>query len=84
MDKNGNLSKIENFNYFKSYPTSAVLNAADNLEILEVNFDTAVQILETRFGQKDMIINQNMNRFLNLSPIYKSSDIFRLKNFMMI
>ena len=51
----------------------------DSLEILEINFDTAVQILENDFDQKDVIINHHVNRFLNLSPIYKSSDIFRLK-----
>ena len=77
--KNDNLSKTEKINCLKSYLTSIALNAVDELEISEVNYDTAVQILETHFIQKDMIIDHHMNKLLNLSPIFKSCDIFRLK-----
>ena len=73
------LSKIEKFNYLRSYLSSTTLTAIDGLEISETNYDTAINILQNRFGQKDIIINDHVNKLLNLSPVYKSSDIFKLK-----
>lgn len=80
IHENCSLSKTEKFNYLKSYLIGPAASAIKGLEISDANYDTALSILEQRFGQKDIIINQHMNNLLNLSPVYKASDISGLKS----
>ncbi|XP_054706599.1 uncharacterized protein LOC129216409 [Uloborus diversus] len=79
IHENETLSKTEKFNYLKSYLGGPAANAIAGFEISDENYDSALQILKERFGQKDVIINSHMNKLLNLSPVYKITDIPKLK-----
>ncbi|GFQ97794.1 uncharacterized protein TNCT_347811 [Trichonephila clavata] len=52
--------------------------AIEGFEINELNYDSAVE-LKKRFGNKEVIINNHMNKLLNLLLVYKSKDIPKLK-----
>ncbi|GFR22320.1 uncharacterized protein TNCT_715371 [Trichonephila clavata] len=56
-----------------------LLKQFKGLEINELNYDSAVELLKKRFGNKEVIINNHMNKLLNLLPVYKSNDIPKLK-----
>ncbi|XP_054706547.1 uncharacterized protein LOC129216358 [Uloborus diversus] len=79
IHENETLSKTEKFNYLKSYLGGPAANAIAGFEISDENYDSALQILKERFGKKDVIINSHMNKLLNLSPVYKITDIPKLK-----
>ncbi|XP_054716907.1 uncharacterized protein LOC129226330 [Uloborus diversus] len=79
IHENETLSKTEKFNYLKSYLGGPAANAIAGFEISDENYDSALQILKERFGQKDVIINSHVNKLLNLSPVYKITDIPKLK-----
>lgn len=72
------LSKIEKFNFLKSYLAGTATKAIEGFEINEWNYDFAVELLTKRFGNKEEII-KHMHKLLNLSPVSKSNDIPSLK-----
>ena len=76
---NESLSKIEKFNYLKSCLGGNAASAVEGFTISEENYDSALNILEKRFGRKDVIINSHMERLLNLTPVHKANDIPKLK-----
>lgn len=39
------------------------------------NYDHAIDLLQNRFGRKDLLINAHMTKLLNLCPVKKSQDV---------
>lgn len=39
------------------------------------NCDVAVELLQNRFGRKDIVISAHMSKLLNLAPVKRSSDV---------
>ncbi|KFM62154.1 hypothetical protein X975_06179, partial [Stegodyphus mimosarum] len=76
---NESLTKIEKFNYLKSYLCGNAAHTIEGFCISEQNYDEAVEILKNRFGRKDIIINSHMQKLLNLTPVTKTSDILKLR-----
>ena len=60
------LLKVETFNYKLSYLDGSVLNAKGGSEISESSYNTALKILENRYGTKDIIINHHINKLLKV------------------
>ena len=76
---NESLSKIQNFNYLRSFLGGPAQAAIEGFEITENNYDAALNILQEHFGSKE-----HFNKLLNLSPIYTNKMILRnLENYMM-
>ena len=52
-----NYKKIEKFNYFKSKLSGDVLKAISGLLLSNNNYDIAIDILKTKFGRDQELIN---------------------------
>lgn len=44
------------------------------------NYDTAVDLLQGRFGRKDIVISAHMSKLLILTPVKRSSDVVALRH----
>ena len=65
---NESLSKIDKFNYLKSLLEGAASRAIQGLTLSSSNYDSAVEILEQRFGRPQQIISAHMNEILKIQP----------------
>ncbi|GBM37677.1 hypothetical protein AVEN_138330-1 [Araneus ventricosus] len=62
------LSKVEKFNYLRSYLSANALRAIEGFSISDENYDSVVEILKNRFCRRDIIIHAHMNKLPNLPP----------------
>ncbi|GFQ67380.1 DUF1758 domain-containing protein [Trichonephila clavata] len=76
---NSNLNDVDKFSYLKSVVTSDAELANQGLTLTPENYAKAVKILEDKFGRKELIVDNHMNRLLNLSPVRKSFDVIALR-----
>lgn len=74
------LCKREKFTYLRSYLTGAAARAVAGLAITDSNYDAAVELLQNRFGRKDIVISAHMSKLLSLTPVKKSSDVVALRH----
>lgn len=79
IHSNSALCKKEKFTYLKTYLTGTAARAVAGLTLTDSNYDAAVDILRSRFGRKDLIVNAHMSKLLNLTPVKKSSDVSALR-----
>lgn len=79
VHNNADLTKVEKFNYLKSYLRESALDAVEGFSISDANYDSAIDILENRFGRRDVLINAHMNSFLDLQPVRSANDLKGLR-----
>lgn len=72
---NDALCKREKFTYLKTYLTGQAAKAVAGLMLTDENYDNAIELLQNRFGRKDVVISAHMSKLLNLTPVKKSSDV---------
>jgi len=60
------LSKIDKFNYLNSLLEGSAAAALQGLSLTEGNYDDALDILKTRFGNPQQIITGHMEELLKL------------------
>ena len=77
---NDALCKREKFTYLRSYLTGAAARAVAGLTMTDDNYDAAVELLQNRFGRKDILVSAHMSKLLNLSPVKRSSDVAALRH----
>ena len=65
---NESLSKIDKFNYLKSLLEGPASRAIQGLTLSILNYDSAVEILEERFGKPQQIISAHMDEILKVQP----------------
>ena len=80
IHNNETLCKKEKFTYLKSYLTGAAARAVTGLTITDANYDAAIEMLQKRFGRKDIVVSAHMSKLLNLTPVKKSTDIVALRH----
>lgn len=68
VHQNPNLTKTDKFSYLRSYLTGAAANVVAGLPLTKASYDNAIQLLQNRFGRKDLVINAHMTKLLNLNP----------------
>ena len=68
VHENVSLSKIDKFNYLRSLLEGAASRAIQGLTLSSDNYDSAVEILEQRFGKTQQIISAHMKEILKLQP----------------
>lgn len=76
---NDALCKREKFTYLKTYLSGAAAKVVAGLMLTDANYDSAIALLQSRFGRKDLVISAHMSRLLNLNPVKKSSDVHALR-----
>ena len=45
------------------------------LAITNANYEEAITILKTRFGNKQMIVNKHTDDLINMAPVYSNHDL---------
>ena len=63
------LTEVEKFNYLRSLLDGAAYDAIAGLTFSSVNYKEAVQILQKRFGDEQLIINRHMEALLRVDPV---------------
>ena len=66
-------------NYLLRYLTEEALKFLQGLKLSEPNYSTAIEILEKRYGNKQVLISTHMNKLLNLSNSGKLNDLKYLR-----
>ena len=66
-------------NYLLSYLTEKALKTIQGLKLSEPNYSTAIEILQKRYGDKQVLISSHMNKLLNLSNSGKLNDLKYLR-----
>lgn len=59
--------------------TGKATNVIEGLALTDTNYESAIEMLQGRFGQKDLLINAHVNKLLNLTPVKRASDIMALR-----
>ncbi|XP_024119392.1 uncharacterized protein LOC112140627 [Oryzias melastigma] len=80
IHKNDALSKTEKFTYLRSYLSGAAARTIAGLTMTDINYDAAIELLQSRFGRKDIVISAHMSKLLNLTPVKRSSDVVALRH----
>ncbi|GFW03838.1 uncharacterized protein TNCV_2049541 [Trichonephila clavipes] len=80
IHNNNRLSKVDKFNYLKSYLCGNALACINGFPISDDNYDRALDLLKDRFGNKNMLINAHLSNLLNLIPVRNPTDIVGLRN----
>lgn len=70
VHENVSLSKINKYNYLRSLLEGAASQAIQGIALSSDNCDSAVEILEQRFGKTQQIISAHMEEILKLQPCF--------------
>ena len=77
IHENEDLSPIEKFTYLKGYIGGDAARSLEGLKLTSSNYEHAREILEERFGQKEVIIT--MNNLLDLPRVKSSYQVKELR-----
>ncbi|CAL9705016.1 unnamed protein product [Knipowitschia caucasica] len=80
IHRNEVLCKTDKFTYLRSYLTGAAARTIAGLTMTDANYDAAIELLQSRFGRKDIVISAHMSKLLNLTPVKRSSDVTALRH----
>lgn len=79
IHKNSKLATIDKFNYLNSLLEKSASEAIAGLAITNANYEEAIGILKTRFGNKQMIVNKHMDDLINIAPVTANHDLRGLR-----
>lgn len=79
VDSQTSLSKVEKYNYLRSYLSGDALRVIEGLQLTNENYDKAMNLLNTRFGNKQAIITAHMGELLTLNRVPDENDIAGLR-----
>lgn len=79
IHNSASLSKIDKFSYLKSFLTNTAASAVAGLALTDDNYDSAITMLKSRFGRKDLVINAHMNKLLNMTAVKRATDVLLLR-----
>ena len=73
------LSNIEKMNYLLSYLIGEALKTVQGLKLSEPNYSATIEMLQKRYGDKQVLISTHMNKLLNLSYSGNLNDLKYLR-----
>ena len=82
VHENKSLSKIDKFTYLKSSLFGRAAETISGLPITSANYDSAWQLLEKQFGDKQRLISNFMDRLVKLPAVAEGKDVGRLRSFV--
>ena len=80
IHNNRSLSNIEKFNYLRSLLQGPALDAIAGLTLTDANYNEAVQVLTSRFGNKQLIIDRYMELLLSVETVVSDSNLRALRH----
>ena len=79
VHSNESLSSADKFNYLRSLLDGQAASAIAGLQLTAKNYEDAIEILRSRYGNKQIIISSYMDILLNLPVVTSLSDIRRIR-----
>ena len=80
VHKNKDLSDVDKFNYLRSLLERSAYDAIAGLTLSAANYKEAIEILEKRFGNKQMIIAKHMETLLNVEAVTSDNNLKELRH----
>ena len=74
------MRNISKFNYLKSYLKGQALFAISGISLSEENYLEAIEIIEKRFGNKQILISWNIDQLLSISHVESLTDIKKIRH----
>ena len=74
------ISIVEKFTYLKSYLVEDAAKSIKGLSLTERNYKEALEILERRYGNKQVIVNSHMEELIKINSISTSGDPKKLRD----
>ena len=74
------LTDIEKFLYLKGLLKGRALNTIEGLSLTDANYKEALNLLETRFGDKKLLIATFFDALLNLHSVKDASNVNKLRD----
>ena len=74
IHENPGLSDVDKFNYLKSLLEKSAAATIEGLSLTESNYEIAIELLQQRFGDKQVIISSHMDSLLKLPQLRSSTD----------
>ena len=75
IHKNSKVATTDKFNYLNSLLEKTAAEAIAGLAITNANYEEAITILKTRFGNNQMIVNKHMDDLINMAPVYSNHNL---------
>ena len=76
-----NISNIDKFSHLTSFLCKSAYDAISGLAPTNQNYLETVQLWKNRYGNAQLLINKNIEHFVQLDEIEKNNDIIRLRMF---
>ena len=75
------MTDAEKFTYLRSYLSGGALRLQAGLALTSSNYRVALELLERRFGTKQVIINSHMESLYKLPVVRSSEDVRSIGDF---
>ena len=79
IDKNSTLSDVDKMTHLKTLCVGEAALCISGFSISAANYNSAVELLKSRFGDPRIIINHHMDSLVNLQPVKTENDIKSLR-----
>ena len=80
VHENPNLSGVDKFNYLKSLLVGTAQNVVAGLALTSANYEKAVELLQARFGNRQIVISSHMEALTRIPKIMSISEVKRLRS----
>ena len=79
VHKNDDLTDVDKFNYLRSLLEHTAYEAISGLTLSSANYREAIDILQKRFGNKQLIISNHMEILLNIEAVTSEQNVRGLR-----
>lgn len=79
IHQNEELSDVDKFNYLKGLLKGSAASTIAGLPLSKDNYAAAVELLQQRFGNKQVIISSHMDSLLKIKSVSSSTDVAKLR-----
>ena len=79
IHENTNIATIDKFHHLNSILEKTASETVHGLSLTTTNYEEAIAILKSRFGNKQMIISKHMKSLLNMAPVSSNHDLKGLR-----
>lgn len=79
IHKNKELTNVEKFNYLRSLVERTAYDAIAGLTLSSTNYQEAIEILQKRFGNKQLIISKHMEALLSVEAVLSDQNLRELR-----
>ena len=81
IHKNEGLSDIDKFTYLRGLVEEPAKSSIAGFALTAVNYSTALEVLQRRFGNKTVVQRAYVNELLNVKPVFSANDTDGLRKF---